>query len=99
MSDDTLARARVLEASGPWTAEMTITGWVAYEAALTAEGFRAAGEHITRLDQPIAEAARCGHCGRALVYAGRSRPYRGPLSRGVYRAFAVCMACDLASEF
>lgn len=78
---------------GPWQAEMTVTDWAKHRRELLARGYqeRAPGKAAS-IDGPIARDGRCSDCGAALVYR--------PLSTvTVYRAFAVCQACNLASEF
>ena len=84
-----MATAKLTEFEAPWTAEMTVRHW---RYLLLAAGYRERADTRTAgIDRPIAELGRC-ECGAQLRYAPMTTARR-------YHAFAVCDACNLATEF
>jgi len=81
----------------PFIAEEALPYWPIVQGLLAA-GYR---EHLpspaaAAIDARIAEAACCPHCHRLMVY----RPWLAEsFARRSYRAFSVCLMCDLAAEF
>ena len=78
-----------------WLADVTVDAWASYDDRLTDDGYIAASpERAASIDRPIAELAVCPRCHKTMYYRARLRSK--PRS---YRAFAVCVGCDVASEF
>jgi hypothetical protein len=79
--------------TGRWTAEITVQDWKAHKQGLYRQGLlqRAPGD-AADIDGPIANCADCPRCLHAMHYVPMSKPHE-------YRAFAVCLECNVASEF
>ncbi len=77
-----------------WTPETTQEDWREFRATLAQEeGYTdGAPRGAADVDQPIVELCDCPTCGKGMRYFPMIKP-------GSYRAFAVCLACNLASEF
>lgn len=74
-------------------AEITWDHWYQHRAELAEQGLSAgAPGRAADIDQPIAESLLCPRCGQALRYFPMHKP-------GEYRAFAVCLGCNVAAEF
>lgn len=78
-----------MEQAQVYTVEMEITDWFEQASALAWTGYQPTRNAI---DVQTAADGRCGCCGRALTYSGWKMP-------GTYRAFAVCVPCNAATEF
>jgi hypothetical protein len=77
-----------------WTAEITVTAWSTHRTALAQEhGYSdGAPAGAADIDQPIAEMSDCPTCHKPMRYFPMKKP-------GSYMAFAVCLGCNVASEF
>lgn len=92
----------------PWTAEITWDHWYQHRAALAEQGLSSGcPSGASDIDQPIAESATCPRCQKPMRYfpmyraaERRGSPNGEPtIIRSEYRAFAVCLGCNVACEF
>jgi hypothetical protein len=89
----------------PWVVEYDIDDWWAFADELVAEGYTPGNQlrlikpliGDNSIDRQVAEAAICP----VHIKPSEYRPYyfHNPRGRGEYRAFAVCTACNKATEF